>query len=47
MGYVGAATIIELKDKAEFDMLTNAGLAESHPHDIMITKDSPNYKESK
>jgi IMP dehydrogenase len=47
MGYVGAGTIQELREKGEFDRLTNAGLAESHPHDIKITKDSPNYKESR
>ncbi|MFA6268856.1 MAG: IMP dehydrogenase [archaeon] len=47
MGYVGAATIQELREKGEFDRLTEAGLAESHPHDIKITKDSPNYKESR
>jgi len=44
MGYVGAATVIELKQKGEFDRITNAGLAESHPHGVKITKDSPNYK---
>lgn len=43
MGYVGAANIEELKDKGEFDQITGAGLTESHPHDINITKDSPNY----
>ena len=47
MGYVGAASIQELKEKGEFDRLTDAGLAESHPHDIKITKDSPNYKENR
>jgi IMP dehydrogenase len=44
MGYVGAATIEELREKGDFDMITNSGLRESHPHDITITKDSPNYK---
>ncbi|MFA5763550.1 MAG: IMP dehydrogenase [archaeon] len=44
MGYVGAATIEELQEKGQFDRLTNAGMVESHPHDIKITKDSPNYK---
>jgi len=39
--------IQELKEKGEFDRLTDAGLAESHPHDIKITKDSPNYKENR
>jgi len=47
MGYVGAANILELQEKGEFDRITNAGLAESHPHDIKITKDSPNYKENR
>jgi IMP dehydrogenase len=46
MGYVGAATIEELQQKGQFDRLTGAGMAESHPHDIKITKDSPNYKGS-
>jgi IMP dehydrogenase len=44
MGYVGASTIKELQQKGQFDRLTNAGMIESHPHDIKITKDSPNYK---
>jgi len=44
MGYVGAATIEELREKGEFDRITNAGLSESHPHGVKITKDSPNYK---
>ncbi|MGI6154046.1 MAG: IMP dehydrogenase [Christensenellaceae bacterium] len=43
MGYCGAATIPELQQKAEFVKITNAGLLESHPHDISITKESPNY----
>lgn len=43
MGYVGAASIQELREKGEFDRITNAGLAESHPHGINITKDAPNY----
>jgi len=46
MGYVGAATIKELKQKSEFDRITSAGLTESHPHGVKITKDSPNYKET-
>jgi IMP dehydrogenase len=46
MGYVGAATIEELREKGEFDRITNAGLSESHPHGVKITKDSPNYKTS-
>ena len=43
MGYVGAASIKELQEKGDFDRITGAGLSESHPHDIHITKDSPNY----
>lgn len=44
MGYVGAQSIPELKAKADFDYITNAGQAESHPHDIRITSDAPNYR---
>ncbi|MEG1157730.1 MAG: IMP dehydrogenase [Christensenellaceae bacterium] len=43
MGYCGAATIKELQKNAEFIKITGAGLLESHPHDISITKESPNY----
>jgi IMP dehydrogenase len=43
MGYCGAANIAELQKKAEFIKITGAGLQESHPHDINITKESPNY----
>ncbi len=43
MGYCGAHTIKELHEKAEFIRITNAGLLESHPHDITITKEAPNY----
>ena len=43
MGYCGAHTINELHEKAEFIRITNAGLLESHPHDITITKEAPNY----
>ena len=43
MGYCGAHTIQELHEKAEFIRITNAGLLESHPHDISITKEAPNY----
>lgn len=43
MGYVGAATIPELREKGQFVKITNAGLLESHPHDINITKEAPNY----
>jgi IMP dehydrogenase len=44
MGYVGAANIAELKTKARFIQITAAGLRESHPHDILITHEAPNYK---
>jgi IMP dehydrogenase len=43
MGYVGAANISELREKADFIRITLAGKAESHPHDIIITKEPPNY----
>lgn len=43
MGYCGCRTIAELKKKARFVRMTNAGLRESHPHDITITKEAPNY----
>ena len=43
MGYAGASTIEELKEKATFVRITSAGLKESHPHDIHITKEAPNY----
>ena len=43
MGYTGCSTIAELHEKAKFIRITGAGLKESHPHDIQITKESPNY----
>lgn len=43
MGYCGAANIEDLKTKSKFVRITNAGLRESHPHDIHITKEAPNY----
>ncbi|MFA4646890.1 IMP dehydrogenase [Pyrococcus kukulkanii] len=43
MGYVGARNIKELKEKGEFVIITSAGLKESHPHDIIITNEAPNY----
>ncbi|MBE5756611.1 MAG: IMP dehydrogenase [Clostridiales bacterium] len=43
MGYCGMKNINELRHKAEFVKITNAALIESHPHDISITKESPNY----
>jgi IMP dehydrogenase len=47
MGYVGAATIPDLQEKADFHRISSAGQAESHPHDIRITRDAPNYQRSK
>ena len=44
MGYVGAPDIPTLIEKAQFVHITNAGLRESHPHDVQITKAAPNYK---
>ena len=46
MGYCGTKTIDELRTKSEFIRITGAGLAESHPHDISITKEAPNYSRS-
>ena len=43
MGYCGCETIAELHEKAQFIRITGAGLKESHPHDIYITKEAPNY----
>jgi IMP dehydrogenase len=44
MGYVGAANLDELRQKAQFVRITNAGLLESHPHSVIITKEAPNYQ---
>ncbi len=44
MGYVGAADLAELRAKARFIRITNAGLIESHPHDVLVTKEAPNYQ---
>jgi IMP dehydrogenase len=43
MGYAGAATIDEMRTKAEFVEITTAGMRESHVHDVQITKEAPNY----
>lgn len=43
MGYIGAANIPTMWKQARFIQITNAGLKESHPHDVLITKKSPNY----
>lgn len=44
MGYLGAGTIKELQDKAKFVKISAAGLKESHVHDVIITKEAPNYR---
>jgi IMP dehydrogenase len=44
MGYVGAANLAELRSKAKFVRITNAGFIESHPHSIILTKEAPNYQ---
>ena len=46
MGYVGSKTIAEMQDDSQFIEITNAGMAESHVHDVMITKEAPNYQRS-
>ncbi len=43
MGYLGARTIQELQSRAEFIQVTSSGVREAHPHDIVITKEAPNY----
>ncbi|MER2599095.1 MAG: IMP dehydrogenase [Caldilineales bacterium] len=47
MGYVGATTLADLRSKARFARITNAGLLESHPHSIFITKEAPNYQQAR
>ncbi len=44
MGYSGARTIEEMRSRAQFVRITHAGLLESHPHDVSITKEAPNYR---
>lgn len=44
MGYVGASTIAEMRERAEFVQITSAGMRESHVHDVQITKEAPNYR---
>jgi IMP dehydrogenase len=44
MGYAGAASIADLQEKTRLVQISNAGLIESHPHDVMITKEAPNYQ---
>ncbi len=45
MGYVGAATIADFQQRARFIRITGAGLRESHVHDVMITREAPNYRQ--
>jgi IMP dehydrogenase len=44
MGYAGAASLDDLRTKTRLTRITNAGLIESHPHDVIITKEAPNYQ---
>ena len=44
MGYAGSATLEDLRTKAKLVRITNAGLIESHPHDVIVTKEAPNYQ---
>ena len=46
MGYVGCRTIEEMQRDSQFIEITNAGMTESHVHDVMITKEAPNYQRS-
>ncbi len=43
MGYTGSATIADLRERGQFIRITNAGLSESHVHDVSITREAPNY----
>ena len=47
MGYLGCSTVKEIHSKAKFIKVTNAGMKESHVHDVMITKEAPNYQVDK
>ncbi len=44
MGYLGTATVEEVRQKAQFVQVTSAGIVEAHPHDVQITKEAPNYR---
>ncbi|CAG0912016.1 unnamed protein product, partial [Cyprideis torosa] len=46
MGYVGAANMLEMREKPQFVRVTSAGMNESHVHDVSITKEAPNYRVS-
>ena len=43
MGYTGSATLADFRERARFVQITNAGLRESHVHDVTITREAPNY----
>ena len=43
MGYVGAGNLEHLRENAQFVQMSGNGLKESHPHDVQITKEAPNY----
>jgi IMP dehydrogenase len=43
MGYTGSRTLADLRERAQFVRITNAGLRESHVHDVSITREAPNY----
>ncbi|MEE8445941.1 MAG: IMP dehydrogenase, partial [Alphaproteobacteria bacterium] len=47
MGYTGCATIAELQTKTSFVRISNAGLREGHVHDVVITRESPNYPQNR
>jgi IMP dehydrogenase len=44
MGYAGAAKLEDLRTRTRLTRITNAGFIESHPHDVVITKEAPNYQ---
>ena len=44
MGYCGAPNLAELEQRARFTRISSAGLAESHVHDVIVTKEAPNYR---
>jgi IMP dehydrogenase len=44
MGYCGVGTVPELRTKTRFNRVTSGGLRESHPHDVTITREAPNYR---
>ncbi|HWV23383.1 MAG TPA: IMP dehydrogenase, partial [Thermomicrobiales bacterium] len=46
MGYAGAPDIISLRNNAQLIQITNAGLKESHPHHVTVTREAPNYRVS-